>query len=115
MKDGKKYNKELFMVEAVVGVAASMMLIAMVAVAAMLVETHFEISVFLIVTSIAFFVIICMELTKMEQIVGYYVCGKCHHKYVPTYNEVLWSMHLGRTRYMKCPKCHKKTWQKKVM
>ena len=114
MKD-KKYNKELFVVEAVVGVAASMMLVAIVAAAAMLVETHFDISVFLIVTSIVFFVIICLALTKMEQIVGYYVCGKCHHKYVPTYNEVLWSMHLGRTRYMKCPKCHKKTWQKKVM
>ena len=24
-------------------------------------------------------------------------------------------MHSGRTRYMKCPKCHKRTWNKKVI
>ena len=52
---------------------------------------------------------------KLEQIAGYYKCRKCHHKYVPTYNNVLWAMHIGRTRYMKCPECGKKSWQKKVI
>lgn len=50
---------------------------------------------------------------RIEQMAGYYECKKCHHKYVPTYNSVLWSMHFGRTRYMKCPKCEKRSWQKK--
>ena len=50
---------------------------------------------------------------RIEQTAGYYECKKCHHKYVPTYNSVLWSMHFGRTRYMKCPKCEKRSWQKK--
>ena len=49
----------------------------------------------------------------IEQTAGYYECRKCHHKYVPTYNSVLWAMHYGRTRYMKCPKCEKRSWQKK--
>nr|MBE6544880.1 helix-turn-helix transcriptional regulator [Oscillospiraceae bacterium] len=51
----------------------------------------------------------------IEQTAGYYECRKCHHKYVPTYNSVLWAMHYGRTRYMKCPKCNKASWQKKVI
>ena len=52
---------------------------------------------------------------SIERTAGYYECGHCHHKYVPTYNSVLWSMHMGRTRYMKCPKCGQKSWQKKVI
>ena len=24
-------------------------------------------------------------------------------------------MHVGRTRYMKCPECNEKSWQKKVI
>ena len=52
---------------------------------------------------------------KIEQIAGYYDCAKCHHKYVPTYSSVFWAMHIGRTRYMRCPKCGQKSWQKKVI
>ena len=52
---------------------------------------------------------------RIEQVAGYYECGNCHHKYVPTYKSVFLAMHLNRTRKMKCPKCGKKTWQKKVI
>ena len=40
---------------------------------------------------------------------------KCHHKYIPKYSSVLWAMHVNRTRYMKCPKCNQRSWQKKVI
>ena len=50
---------------------------------------------------------------KIEQIAGYYECNKCGYKYVPKYNSVLWAMHIGRTRYMKCPKCGNRSWNKK--
>ncbi|MGN1200792.1 MAG: helix-turn-helix domain-containing protein [Candidatus Caccovivens sp.] len=52
---------------------------------------------------------------RIEKDAGYYECGKCHHKYVPTYKQVLCSTHMGRTRYMKCPKCHQKSWSKKTI
>ena len=42
-------------------------------------------------------------------------CSKCGYKYVPTNKQMLLSMHIGRTRYMKCPKCNKKSWNKKVI
>ena len=52
---------------------------------------------------------------KIEQVAGYYECRKCHHKYVPKYSNILWSIHTNRTRYMKCPKCNEMSWQKKVL
>jgi len=52
---------------------------------------------------------------KIEQTAGYYECKKCHNRYVPTYKGVFSAMHYGRTRYMKCPQCNKRSWQKKVI
>ena len=52
---------------------------------------------------------------KIEQIAGYYECKYCKHRYVPTYKAVNLAMHMGRTRYMRCPECGKKSWQKKVL
>ena len=69
----------------------------------------------IIIPSFISFFIVCFVLLKIEQVAGYYECAKCHHKYVPTYKSVNLAMHMGRTRYMKCPKCHEKSWQKKVI
>lgn len=52
---------------------------------------------------------------KIEQIAGYYQCRKCKHKYIPKYLDVFFAMHIGRTRYMKCQKCQKYSWNKKVL
>ena len=52
---------------------------------------------------------------KIEQMAGYYECKECGHKYVPTFKAVNLAPHMGRTRYMKCPHCGKKSWQKKII
>jgi len=52
---------------------------------------------------------------KIEQTAGYYECKKCHNRYVPTYSSVFIATHIGRTRYMKCPKCNQRSWNKKVI
>ena len=52
---------------------------------------------------------------RVEQVAGYYECKECGHKYVPTYKAVVMAQHLGRTRYLKCPNCGKKSWQKKIV
>ena len=51
----------------------------------------------------------------IEQKAGYYACQKCGHRYVPTYWQTNLAPHTGRTRYMKCPKCGKRSWQRKVL
>ena len=53
---------------------------------------------------------------KIEQKAGYYKCSKCEHTYVPEkYSKVFLAPHLGKTRYMECPECKEKSWQKKVL
>ena len=60
--------------------------------------------------------IVCMLFAlKVEQTAGYYECAKCGHRYVPAYCSVSMAMHVNRTRYMKCPACGKRSWQKKVL
>ena len=52
---------------------------------------------------------------RIEQKAGYYECEKCHHRYVPTFKQANLAPHMGRTKYMKCPKCGKKSWQRKII
>ena len=61
------------------------------------------------------FLIPCFYALKLEVSVGAYKCKKCGCKIVPTYTEVLRSMHKGFTRYLKCPNCNKRTWCKKIL
>ena len=61
------------------------------------------------------FLIPCFYALKLEVSVGAYKCKNCGHEIVPTYLEALNAMHMGTTRYLKCPNCHKRTWCKKVL
>ena len=61
-------------------------------------------------------VIVALYAFNLEINAGYYECKKCHHRYVPnSYFKVMISPHLDTTRYLKCPKCNKRSWSKKVM
>jgi transcriptional regulator with XRE-family HTH domain/DNA-directed RNA polymerase subunit RPC12/RpoP len=61
------------------------------------------------------FLIPCFYALKLEVSVGAYKCKNCGHEIVPTYTQALNAMHLGTTRYLKCPECQKRTWCKKVI
>lgn len=52
---------------------------------------------------------------RIEQTAGYYVCKTCANSYKPQYISVFGAMHIGRTRYMRCPRCKKFSWHKKVL
>lgn len=70
---------------------------------------------FLIVFALVMIVAVAFIAVGIEQKAGYYECQNCQHKYVPTYWQTNLAMHLGRTRYMRCPECGKRSWQKKVL
>ena len=61
------------------------------------------------------FLVPCFYALKLEVSVGAYKCKNCGHEIVPTYKQALNAMHRGTTRYLKCPKCNKRTWCKKVL
>ena len=68
-----------------------------------------------IIGIVIIFLIPCFYALKLEVSVGAYKCKNCGHEIVPTYAEALNAMHMGTTRYLKCPKCSKRTWCKKVI
>ena len=61
------------------------------------------------------FLIPCFYALKLEVSVGAYKCKNCGHEIIPTYSEALGAMHMGTTRYLKCPNCHKRSWCKKII
>lgn len=110
----EEYDRKLLKIEWVIGYTSIIAFLTLIFVA-----TYYEINlwvrILLIIISLIIFVVGVCNCLKIEQIAGYYECGKCHHKYVPTYLNMLWAMHFGRTRYLKCPKCGEKSWNKKVI
>ena len=48
---------------------------------------------------------------------GYYECQGCKHQYIPGYTQMFFGMSgITNTNWrMKCPKCKKKCWHKKVL
>ena len=61
------------------------------------------------------FLIPCFYALRLEVSIGAYKCKSCGHEITPTYREALFAMHAGTNRYLKCPKCNKRTWCKKVL
>jgi len=61
------------------------------------------------------FIIALLFCLRIEQKAGFYLCKKCGHKHIPTYKQVLLAPHINRTRYLKCPKCKQKSWNKKIL
>mgnify|MGYP005776102217 CR=1 FL=1 len=107
-------HKQLLTIEGILGYMSSITFIILVFVASFAeLETWTRILLIVIgFIHIIFGIHFCIVIEKDA---GYYECQHCHNKYIPTYKQVLFSMHYGRTRYMKCPKCNKKSWQKKVI
>lgn len=69
----------------------------------------------IICASTALLVIVAFYGFKLEVEAGYYECNKCHHKHMPNYFVAMICPHINLTRLLKCPKCHKWSWSKKVM
>lgn len=112
LEEGK--NKTLLMMEMVIGYTCSitfMIIIFVTSIAKMNILPR----VILIITAIIIFIIGLLFAMKLEREVGYYECNKCHNKYVPNVLPFWMAMHMGRTRYLKCPNCHNHSWHKKVL
>lgn len=107
-------DKRLLGMEIFMGVTVSLVLLAAVFTATFL-EMQDWLRVVIIAAGIVLFLCGMFYALKIEQVAGYYECQKCGHRYVPTYASVFFAMHVNRTRYMRCPKCHERSWQKKVL
>ena len=112
-KKNNEYEKILLLLEYVVGFTSSITFMILIFIASYLDMSAF-IRILLIIASIIIFITGIFYALRIERIAGYYQCSKCMHKFIPTSKQMLLSMHIRRTRYIKCPKCNKKSWDKKV-
>lgn len=113
-KAKEEADRRLLRLEWVMTISAIICMLGMCIVAAYLPMQDW-LRVVLIIVGFVPVLLVLPYAIRIEQTAGYYECAKCGHRYVPTFHSVLWAMHAGRTRYMKCPHCHRKSWQKKVL
>ena len=110
----EKSTKHLLTLEIVIGYMSTISFLLAIFAASFAVE-NLVWRIVLIASGCISFLIGLFFALKIEKDAGFYECANCHHKYIPTYKSVLWAPHMGRTRYMKCPHCGKKSWNKKTI
>lgn len=113
-KSQQSSNKKMLNFEIVIGYFCSILFLGLVTIASY-VEMQTYLRIILIAVGLINFIMGVSICLFIEKDAGFYECKHCDNKYVPTLNQILWSMHMGRTRHMKCPKCGKRSWQKKVV
>ena len=113
-KTKEENDKRLLLMEIVIGLLSITILLSLTFVASFF-DMAIWLRIIIIIFALATSLIGIGFALKIEQVAGYYVCKKCQNKYVPTYNQVFWSLHINRTRYMKCPRCNQKSWHGKVI
>ncbi|MBR3402659.1 MAG: helix-turn-helix transcriptional regulator [Parasporobacterium sp.] len=107
-------NRQMLRMEYLIAFPVIITGLGMVFIAAFI-EMSMWLRIVLIAFALVMIFIVCFIAVGIEQKAGYYECQNCHNRYVPTYWQVNLAMHTGRTRYMKCPVCGKRSWQKKVL
>ncbi len=110
----EKRDRELLSMELFIGFTVSIMMFVCIFMVALM-DMKNWLRIVLIIVGIIPFAIGIGYAIRIEQIAGYYECNHCQYKYVPLYKSVFFAQHINRTRKMKCPKCHQKTWHKKVL
>ena len=113
-KEKEDSDKRLLFTETIIGTIITISFLLMIFLSIFAIE-NIVWKVITMVISFVIFIIGVGTCLLIEQKAGYYQCDICKYKYIPSYKQVLFAMHSGRTRYMRCPKCHKKSWNKKVM
>ncbi len=117
-KQKEESDKRLLHAEIAIGITGTLFFFAMLGFGIYIIykdESLMWLGIVLMVVGLLIFFGACFLALRIEQKAGYYECKHCHHRYVPTYKQMNLAPHMGRTRYMKCPKCGKKSWQRKVL
>ena len=111
-KQEVKQTKKMFFYENVIGIGSTIIFAILIFMSVYFVENG-GIKILLFIFAFLFLITGVSIALKIETEEGYYDCLKCH-KYIPSYRQVYFAMHIGRTRYMKCPHCQKRSRQKKI-
>lgn len=114
IKQKEMSDKRLLSLEIFVGITSTVVFLALVFITAFI-DMEIWLRIVLIVFGFVLFMTGCTYALWIERVAGYYECKECGHKHVPSFKATALALHMGRTRYMKCPNCGKKSWQKKTI
>ena len=117
-KEKEESDKRLLAAEVVIGISFTLVFFALL-ITGILTYKFANLPLWAMIVMIVTAAIIlfagCFFALRIEQKAGYYECKECGYKYVPTYKAVMMAPHMGRSRYMTCPHCGKKSYHKKVI
>ena len=117
--ENENYAKRLLHtieVYVVIGVIASLVMIIVGVIIALKNGEGDSLAVALIVGGCVTVVAAAFIGVGIEVKTGYYKCAECGHIYKPSsFLKATFAMHMNTARYMKCPKCGKRSRQKKVL
>lgn len=118
-KQKEESDKRLLRLEVAIGISMTLLFFILLGLGIFIIQYTKEellwLGIVLMVLGTVLFLLGCFVALRIEQRAGYYECQKCGHRYVPTYSRVVLAQHIGRKRYMKCPKCGEKSWNIKVI
>ena len=109
----ERYHKRLLYAAGIIVVTSLVALICLITLISLLIpECGFQ--DFMIMMSVILFIIPCIIALKYKVETGYYECKNCQHMFVPKYKEIILLMQTPTRRLLKCTKCGKWTWCKKI-
>ena len=109
----ERYHKRLLYSAGIIVVTSLVALICLITLISLLIpECGFQ--DFMIMMSVILFIIPCIIALKYKVETGYYECKNCQHMFVPKYKEIILLMQTPTRRLLKCTKCGKWTWCKKL-
>ena len=112
-KNEERYHKRLLYSAYVIIAISLAALVCLVSLISLLIpECGFQ--DFLIAVSVILFIVPCVIALKFKVETGYYECKNCQHRFVPNYKEIALLMQTPGRRLLKCTKCGKWTWCKKL-
>lgn len=110
-----KKNKSLVKAETFITVTSLIISLIMIICGVFTAEYSPVISIILLYSGAAFVSVSLIFGILLEHDSGYYECKNCKYRHSPPKKDVIFSIHYGSDRVIKCPKCGKKDWHIKVL
>ena len=109
-------NKRILTLNKII-INLSIIIFVVIGLAATFIEMSMLIRNIIFAVDLVMLILVGFFTLNILQKTGYYECQECKHQYIPRYTQMFFSMSgITNTNWrIKCPKCKKKCWHKKVL
>lgn len=112
----KEENRKKMRMTVAIGIIATVAFLTLIFVVCMYTEViSTPIKVLLVTIACLIFGTGLLFAMEGDRTIGWFQCRHCGEKFVPGFWHYTCAMHILSTRHLKCPACHKRGWDKKVL